>query len=66
MDDRWQSVDEIATYLGVTRDTIYLWIVNRGMPAHKVGRLWKFKKDEVDAWIRQGDAGSTAHDGMRV
>lgn len=25
------------------------------MPAHKVGRLWKFRKDEVDGWVRQGE-----------
>lgn len=50
--DRWLSVDEIATYLGVKRDTIYKWIERKGMPANKVGRLWKFKLDEVDHWVR--------------
>ncbi|MEH5099315.1 excisionase family DNA-binding protein [Atlantibacter hermannii] len=30
------------------RDTVYKWIAEKGMPAHKIGRLWKFKKDEVD------------------
>jgi len=30
------------------------------MPAHKVGRLWKFRKDEVDAWVRSGDAAATS------
>ncbi|OQY35301.1 MAG: hypothetical protein B6241_02070 [Spirochaetaceae bacterium 4572_59] len=34
MEDRWLSVDEIAEYLGVKRDTIYKWIADRGMPAH--------------------------------
>ena len=51
-DDRWFSVDEIATHLGVKRDTIYKWIERKGMPAHKVGRLWKFRKDDVDNWVR--------------
>ncbi len=27
------------------------------MPAHKLGKLWKFKATEVDEWIRQGKAG---------
>ena len=27
-----------------------------GLPAHKVGKLWKFKKDEVDEWVRTGHA----------
>lgn len=55
-DDRWLSVDEIATYLGVKRDTIYKWIERKGMPAHKVGRLWKFQKEEVNEWVRSGEA----------
>lgn len=51
--DRWLSVNEIAAYLGVKRDTIYKWIVRKQMPAHKVGRLWKFRKNEIDAWVLQ-------------
>jgi len=51
-DDRWLSVDEIAAYLGIKRDTVYKWIVRKQMPAHKVGRLWKFRKDDVDQWVR--------------
>jgi excisionase family DNA binding protein len=56
MDDRWLSVDEIAEYLGVSKDTVYTWINAKGMPAHRVGRLWKFKRDEVDEWVRAGGA----------
>ncbi len=56
MDNRWLSVDEIAAYLGVKRDTVYKWLTRRGMPAHKVGRLWKFKMSEIDEWVRSGKA----------
>ena len=56
MEDRWLSVDEIAEYLGIKRDTAYKWISEKHMPAHKVGRLWKFKKDEVDDWVKAGGA----------
>jgi len=56
MEDRWLSVDEIGEYLGVKRDTIYRWISEKNMPAHKIGRLWKFKKSETDEWVRTGDA----------
>ncbi len=57
MDDRWLSVDEICAHLGISRDTVYKWIDRREMPAHRVGRLWKFKKAEVDDWVRAGGAG---------
>lgn len=53
----WMSVDQIAEHLGVTRDSIYRWIDRKGLPAHRVGRLWKFQVSEVDAWVRAGGAG---------
>jgi len=46
--DRWLSVEELTLHLGIKRDTVYKWITRRNMPAHKVGRLWKFKREEVD------------------
>jgi excisionase family DNA binding protein len=52
MEERWLSVDEIAAHLGVKRDTVYAWINERGMPAHKIGRLWKFSRAEIDEWVR--------------
>jgi excisionase family DNA binding protein len=55
--DRWLSVEELAGYVGIKRDTVYKWIARRNMPAHKVGRLWKFRKEEIDEWVRSGAAG---------
>lgn len=49
MEDRWLSVDEIGTYIGVKRDTVYKWINEKAMPAHRIGRLWKFKKMRLKA-----------------
>jgi len=54
--DRWLSVEEIAVYLGVKRDTIYKWIERKSLPAHKVGSLWKFRKEDVDEWVKSGQA----------
>ena len=54
--ERWYSLKEIMEHLGVSRETILAWIAKRGMPASKVGRLWKFKKSEVDEWIKSGGA----------
>jgi len=52
MEDRWLSVEEISVYLGVTKDTVYKWLSEKNLPAHKVGRLWKFKKEDVDVWVK--------------
>ena len=56
LQDRWLSVDEIAAYLGIKGATVYKWIDRKNMPAHKVGRLWKFRKEEIDQWVRAGGA----------
>jgi excisionase family DNA binding protein len=54
--EKWSTLKEVQEYLGVGRETILQWIAKRNMPAYKVGRLWKFKLSEVDAWIRSGGA----------
>jgi excisionase family DNA binding protein len=63
MTEPWTSVDDVARHLGVAKDSIYRWIDRRNLPAHRIGRLWKFKLSEVDDWVRAGgaDAGSTAN-----
>ena len=62
MSDRWLSVEEIAEHLGVSKDTVYTWISKKRMPAHKVGRLWKFQKPQVDEWVKSGGAVDDAAD----
>lgn len=59
MKDRWLSVDEIAVYLGIKKDTVYRWTSERNFPGHKIGRLWKFRKEEVDEWVKSGGAKTT-------
>jgi excisionase family DNA binding protein len=52
----WVSVDVVATHVGIAKDTVYRWIESKGLPAHRIGRLWKFKLSEVDEWVRAGGA----------
>lgn len=52
----WASVEDVAKHLGIARDTVYRWIESKALPAHRIGRLWKFKLSEVDEWVRSGKA----------
>ena len=54
--ERWYSTKEICAYLGVSRDTLLTWIAEKELPAHEVGRNWKFKPSEVDEWVKAGKA----------
>ena len=58
-DVRWLSLEEIALHLGVKKDTVYKWLAAKKIPAHKVGRLWKFDMTEIDEWVKSGEAGKT-------
>ena len=52
--DCWIGIEEAAAYLGVTKDTIRNWIRKNNIPAHKIGKLWKFKRSELDEWVKSG------------
>ncbi len=56
-EERWLSAVEIAEHLGIAKDTVYRWIESRGLPCHRVGRSWKFKRSQVDAWVESAKAG---------
>ena len=53
---RWLSVKEICSYMGVSSDTAYRWVETRIMSVHRMGRLFKFKISEIDAWVKAGGA----------
>ena len=52
--DKWIGLVEAAEYMDVTKDTVRNWIKKTDIPAHKIGKLWKFKKSEIDEWIKSG------------
>ena len=55
MNDNYISIDEAAEYLGIKTVTLRNWIKkDEHIPAHKIGKLWKFKKSELDAWVNSG------------
>ena len=58
--EAWVSVDAVAKHLSVAKDSIYRWIEHKRLPAHRVGRLWKFKLSQIDEWVRAGGAASPA------
>lgn len=56
MSEPWVKAEQVATHLGVAKDSIYRWIETKDLPAHRIGRLWKFKLSEIDAWVVGGKA----------
>ncbi len=57
LSDRWIGIDELSQYLGVSKDTIRNWIKKTSnIPAHKIGKKWKFKISEIDNWVKSGQS----------
>lgn len=52
----WVTAEQISQYLGVVKNTVYRRRERKGLPAHKIGRLWKFQLSEIDEWVRVGGA----------
>lgn len=59
MNDNYIGIDEAARYLGIKTVTLRNWIKkDESLPAHKIGKLWKFKRSELDAWVQSGKSAS--------
>ena len=52
--DNYIGLEETANYLGVRPATVRNWIKTNDLPAHRIGKLWKFKRTEIDEWVDSG------------
>ena len=53
-EEKWIGTEEAAKYLDVKVATIRKWLKDKKISAHKIGKLWKFKKTELDEWVKSG------------
>jgi excisionase family DNA binding protein len=47
----WYSVKEISGYLGISKETLYRMVKRKQIPFYKVGKLCKFDRSEINAWV---------------
>jgi excisionase family DNA binding protein len=48
----WLDFKELTSYLKMPRSTLYRLVQSKQLPGHKVGRSWRFDRDEIDRWIK--------------
>lgn len=51
------TVKEVATYLKVNQRTIYRMAADEKIPAFKVGNSWRFKRIDIEQWIKDASTG---------
>ena len=50
---------DVAKFLMMSRETV-LRLAGRGeIPGRKIGRVWRFPKDELEAYVREKDESAT-------
>jgi excisionase family DNA binding protein len=52
--EKWVSLDFIADYTGVSKDSLRNWIKQGAVPCYRIGKQYKFKVSEIDEWVRSG------------
>ena len=45
------TIKEVASYLKITEKTAYRLTADGEIPGFKVGGAWRFRRQEIDAWI---------------
>jgi excisionase family DNA binding protein len=51
MDEAFLTTEEVLEYLQVNLRTVYRLIKAGKIPAVRVGRQWRFRKRDIDAWL---------------
>ena len=63
MEDGYISLEQAAEYLNIKPVTLRKWIRNRDdIPAHQIGKLWKFRKAVLDEWVNSGKSAISQDD----
>lgn len=50
------TVDELASYLRLSKSSLYKLLQQGKVPGVKVGKHWRFPKRSVVAWLERGEA----------
>jgi excisionase family DNA binding protein len=55
------TLEELASYLRVTKKTIYRLLEREYIPATRVGRQWRFDKASIDIWLSESSKKTTTN-----
>jgi len=54
--EKWVNLEEIATHTNLSKETIRNYIKREVIPYHRIGKQYKFKISEIDAWVESGQS----------
>jgi excisionase family DNA binding protein len=54
INENYISIEDAAMFLNIKSVTLRKWIKDKNIPAHKIGKQWKFKRSELEEWVKSG------------
>jgi excisionase family DNA binding protein len=60
--DKWLTINELSRYLKMGRTKLYTMAQQGRVPGNKVGSQWRFDREEIDQWIKSGEAATPGGD----
>lgn len=54
INENYISIEDAALFLNIKSVTLRKWIKDKNVPAHKIGKQWKFKRSELEEWVKSG------------
>ncbi|MEI8348818.1 MAG: helix-turn-helix domain-containing protein [Candidatus Omnitrophota bacterium] len=49
---RLMTIEELAEYLGLQKQTIYNWLHHKKISGLKIGKVWRFDRKYIDEWLK--------------
>ena len=51
MEKEYLNIKEVSEYLGIKKSTLYFHVENGNIRHYRIGRLIRFKKQDIDHWM---------------
>ena len=56
-EDTLMDIKQVASYLQINEATAYNWAQKGKLPGIKIGRIWRFRREDIEAWLDQNMRG---------
>jgi excisionase family DNA binding protein len=51
------DIKQVAAYLKINEATAYTWAQSGKLPGIKIGRIWRFRREDIEAWLDENMQG---------
>ena len=51
------DIKQVACYLQINEATAYSWAQSSKLPGIKIGRIWRFRREDIEAWLDENMQG---------